>query len=206
MVLYSADISNIAKPVKSVKATKEPVEKVQEKPKRVRKRKAVVEEVVEEVKEEVKEEKLTVPKKKKNVTKKAKAPVQDDTPEHIPVEAPVVVEEQKPKKKKVKKEPVVEEKLSPEKEQVIPEEKLPPKKKRAFRDPSVPPLWFEKYIQAVKKEEALVKQEKVPAKVVKKEATDVAQKSWEDGLTRDRVSNEVDNHMNRMYSMIFSRR
>jgi hypothetical protein len=68
-----------------------------------------------------------------------------------------------------------------------------------------PPQWFNKYVEGVKKEEAVQKAEKVPAKQVKQEAQEVAQKSWNDGLTRDRVSNEVDSHMNRMYSMIFKR-
>jgi hypothetical protein len=43
-------------------------------------------------------------------------------------------------------------------------------------------------------------------KQVKQAAKDVAQESWNNGLTRDRVNNEVDNHMNRMYSQIFASR
>jgi len=202
MVLYSADISNLAKPVKSVKNTKEPSEK-----KRVRKRKEPLkpvkaeekaEEKVEEKVEEIEEPKLTVPKKK-YVAKKPKAPVPDVAPEPVPVETPVAVEEpqepQEPKKRKRAKKEVVQ--LTPPPS---------PKKKKVFRDPTVPPLWFKKYMEGVSKEKAALKEEKVPAKTVKKEAEEAAQKSWDDGLTRDRVTNEVDNHMNRMYSMIFSRR
>lgn len=44
-----------------------------------------------------------------------------------------------------------------------------------------------------------MKSEKVPAKKVKEEAKEAATKSWNHGLTRNRVQNEVDSHMSRMY-------
>lgn len=201
MVLYSADISNIAKPVKSVKNTKEPKiksepEAVQEplekalveKPKKSRKRKVAptVEVPVEQVE-------LSVPKKK-YVAKKPKISVPDVPAESLSAETVVGVEEpeQAESKKRKRTKKIVNDivKVTPPPS---------PKKKKVFRDPTVPPLWFEKYIQGVKKEEAMAKEKKVPAKLVKQEATDTAQKSWDDGLTRDRVTNEVDNHMNRMY-------
>jgi hypothetical protein len=50
-----------------------------------------------------------------------------------------------------------------------------------------------------------MKKEKTPIKKAKIEAKETAAKSWNDGFVRDRVTNEVDNHMNRMYSMIFGR-
>ena len=185
MVLYSADISNIAKPVKSVKNTKEPKEEpvlVVPLKKRIRKKvaKPEPEPEPEPVQEPVPEpETVPVPKtkKRKNV---AKTSVPDVPTE--PVSDQTIVDIPKPKSKKKKIELVTP--------------PPSPKKKKVFRDPTVPPLWFEKYIQGVKKEEAMAKQEKVPAKIVKKEAIDTAQKSWDDGLTRDRVSNEVDNHSN----------
>lgn len=201
MVLYSADISNIAKPVKSVKNTKEPKEEpslVLPLKKRIRKKVEKPEPVAEVVAEVVADVVESVPapktKKRKNV---AKTPVPDVPTE--PVSDQTIADIPKPKSKKKKIELVTP--------------PPSPKKKKVFRDPTVPPLWFEKYIQGVKKEEAMIKEKKVPAKIVKQEASDAAQKSWDDGLTRDRVSNEVDNHsnyifklVNRMYSMIFARR
>lgn len=81
-----------------------------------------------------------------------------------------------------------------------------PKKKRVkvVRDDSIPPPWFQKYVEGVKKEEAKVSS--TPKKQVAEEARQVAQHAWDDGLTRDRVQNEVDGHMSRMYSMIFHNR
>jgi hypothetical protein len=78
-----------------------------------------------------------------------------------------------------------------------------PKKKRKVVDPNEPPAWFSKYVEGVKKEEAKVSGTKVSAKQVSEEAKEVATAHWNDGLTRDRVNTEVDNHMNRMYHMMF---
>jgi len=79
-----------------------------------------------------------------------------------------------------------------------------PKQKR--KRPDGPPQWFTKYVEGVEKERAAHKEQKVPAKEIKQTAQETASKSWENGLTRDRVQNEIDSHMNRMYSMIFNKR
>lgn len=68
-----------------------------------------------------------------------------------------------------------------------------------------PPKWFKKYMTSVKLEENMVKSDRQPVKKVKLEAQDCAHKEWQNGLTRDRVKNEIDGHMNRMYSQIFGR-
>jgi len=89
-----------------------------------------------------------------------------------------------------------------------------PKKKRAraekppakTEDPADPPAWFKKYVASVKKEENATRHPKKKAKEVAHEAEEVAHKQWGDGLIRDRLRNEVDGHMNRMYSMIFNNR
>lgn len=72
-------------------------------------------------------------------------------------------------------------------------------------DREEPPAWFKKYVGSVKKEENALG-EKKPGKVVNEEIVQVAEKTWNDGVTRDRVKQEVDNHMNRMYSQIFGNR
>lgn len=68
-----------------------------------------------------------------------------------------------------------------------------------------PPKWFKKYMTSVKMEENLIKTDRQPVKKVKLAAEESAHKEWQNGLTRDRVKNEIDGHMNRMYSQIFGR-
>ena len=69
-----------------------------------------------------------------------------------------------------------------------------------------PPAWFKKYVAGVKNEErALQEAPKRPKKEIAKEADQMARQQWGNGLVRDRVNNEVDKHMNRMYQMIFNR-
>jgi hypothetical protein len=69
-----------------------------------------------------------------------------------------------------------------------------------------PPAWFKKYIEGVKTEEQKVKKDKRPVKVKKAEAQVEAKQLWDDGFTRNRVQQEVDSHMSRMYSQIFGQR
>ena len=69
-----------------------------------------------------------------------------------------------------------------------------------------PPAWFQKYVAGVKSEEAKQSSVKVPKKEVLQEAKQTAQEQWNNGLTRDRIQNEVDSHMSRMYGMIFNNR
>lgn len=87
------------------------------------------------------------------------------------------------------------------------EEPKPKKVKRTLkRDESVPPVWFEKFVESAKMEESKIAADKKPAKVVKEEAKAVAQAQWSDGYTRDRVNQQVDNHMSKLYGMIFARK
>ena len=69
-----------------------------------------------------------------------------------------------------------------------------------------PPAWFKKYVEGVKQEQSKLGNEKKPQRVIKEEATTEAKAHWENGPTRNRVTHEVDNHMQRMYSMIFGNR
>jgi hypothetical protein len=83
-----------------------------------------------------------------------------------------------------------------------------PKKQRVKKEKNVtePPAWFQKYVEGVNKEQNILNKEKKPAKQIKFESQEVASKSWNDGLTRDRVQQEVDGHMGRMYGMMFGAR
>lgn len=69
-----------------------------------------------------------------------------------------------------------------------------------------PPAWFKKYVAGVKNEQREMREApKKPKKEVAKEADEMARQQWGNGLVRDRVNNEVDKHMGRMYQMIFNR-
>jgi len=210
MTLYSADLTQLAKPVKKLilthKKQREPEPETLQteaplKKKYQRKKKVDVEPTPEPTPEpEVKQT-------RKRKTKALEAPKVD-------VEAPTEVPAKKQKLEKVapKEAPKTEKKLKvkPLPTPEISEEEIEmPKKKRiraAQKESTEPPKWFQKYVEGVKKEEAIQKDEKVPAKQIKLEAQEAAQKSWDNGLTRDRVTNEIDSHMNRMYGMIFSKR
>lgn len=68
-----------------------------------------------------------------------------------------------------------------------------------------PPAWFKKYVAGVKNEESQHRSPKKAKRVIAKEANQVATEQWGNGYVRDRVRNEVDQHMSRMYQMIFNR-
>jgi hypothetical protein len=76
-------------------------------------------------------------------------------------------------------------------------------KVKKVKDDSEPPSWFKKYIEGQHIEKNELSKEKKPAAIVKKESKEVAQNAWKDDFTRDRVNQERDNHMARMYSSIF---
>jgi phage-related minor tail protein len=89
---------------------------------------------------------------------------------------------------------------------VLEEKPVSKKVKTVVQDHSQPPAWFKQYVAGVKKEESKVSNDKKPQKQIQLEANVVAENQWKDGFTRDRVQNEVDNHMSRMYQMMFSGR
>lgn len=204
MPLYAADLTKIAKPVVKNVQNDQPEKKRRLSEKQI----ANLEKGREKLKKQKQDETpKTTPALPTPEPSPEPEPVKQKKPKRKAVHTPSpepeseIEEPVKPKRVRKKPTPVIEPVIEP-----VPVEEPKIKKVRKARDPSIPPVWFEKYIEGVKKEEALAKAEKVPAKVVKQEAQQVAQKSWDNGLTRDRVSNEVDNHMTRMYSMIFNRR
>lgn len=69
-----------------------------------------------------------------------------------------------------------------------------------------PPSWFKNYVNSVKMEEATQEPVPRPKKEIKKEAHAQAESKWQDGFVRDNVQNETDRHMAKMYSMIFGTR
>jgi hypothetical protein len=152
--------------------------------------------------------------KRKNTQKKIEEP---------PAVVEPVVEEEKveepPKKKQRKQNTPPTPPPSPEKKE---EEPVKPKKTRQKSKPlppapaviidgkaaDEPPSWFKNYLltEAKRRNEEKEKKERVPVSEVKKVANETAQKKWNDGLTRDRVTNEVNTHMNRLYQQIHGRK
>lgn len=194
MPLYEADLDKLAVEVKSV--SKKRVTKKDGEPKK----RAHAKEKESDPKKRVRVSKKKTSEKSddvKTLVDEPAAPTVEPTPE-IKIE-PTPEPEIKPVAE-IKPEPVAETKLE---EKPVKEKK--PRAPRQKKDPAIAPLWFAKYVEGVKKEQAAMKSEKVPAKKVKEEAKEAAAKSWNHGLTRNRVQNEVDSHMSRMYSMIFSK-
>lgn len=218
MVLYAADLSKLDAPTKKLSKKKqvEPVEEtsqetpVAEKPKRV-------------LSEKQKEALL----KGQETRRLKKEALQKEKEEHEALEKKLLEAQKKPRKRKVLaiEAPVEEIEVATEEvktEEVIPKKKrtpkpkpepipepqepIEPKPKRAKKE-NEPPVWFKKYVEDVQKEKASIGGEvsKKQENIIKTEALRVAKKSWQSGFTRDRVQGEVDNHMNRMYGMIFGR-
>lgn len=211
MTLYAANLMDLAKPVEKKK--KEPKEKVKSEPvekpveeknekraaallkaQETRKRKREEKELAKKAEQEAitakeqeikaKEEEIArkkeEAKEKRRLKREEKQKAQEATPP-ASEESVSVAESSEPKPKKVRK------------------QKVP-------RDETQPPAWFQKYVEGVKHEEAKQAQVKVSKKQVEQEARTAAAEQWSDGLTRDRVQNEVDGHMSRMYGMIFHNR
>jgi hypothetical protein len=178
MPLYEADLDKLAVEVKSVS-------------KSFKKKRAAKDEPAESV-----EPKQKAPRKKKVKVVKVEEPV-EEVKEPV---AEIKIEEPVPE---IKVEPVAEIKVDPEvKEPVAEPKQKKPRAPRKKRDPAEAPVWFAKYVEGVKREQSVIKNEKVPAKKVKEEAQEAAAKSWNHGLTRNRVQNEVDGHMSRMYCIL----
>lgn len=212
MVLYAADLDDLAPPKKVGRKQKKekPVEEQsveQPQEEKVEKKKRVLTEKQKEAlqkgqetrrlkREQAEREKAEAEELQKKLLeaapKKRKAKKDVSIAEPEPVPEPVaepVAEPVKEKKKRVKK-PVLEIENTPESNVL----EVPPKKKR--KSSQEPPEWFKKYVETVQKEKAAGEGavSKKQEKIIKDEAIKVAKKSWESGYTRDRVQNEVDNH------------
>lgn len=126
-------------------------------------------------------------KEKRRASRQAKKQL-ETPPESVSTEPPVI-EKAKPKRKRKAPEPTMDEQVDEAVAQLGDE----------------PPAWFRKYVAGVKNEERMHQEPKKPKKEVAREANQVAEQQWGNGLVRDRVRNEVDKHMSRMYQMIFNR-
>jgi hypothetical protein len=205
MTLYSADVLDIAKPIPKKGKGKKNVEKEN----------SSVE--VEETKPEIKAAPVKKPPTEKQLAALAKA---QESRKRKREEAEKAKQDliDAEKKKEEKKQEVKEKRKSKKMPKLAtPPPSLDEEIDRAVedlhvkpappkRDDNEPPSWFKQYIAGVKKEEAKISREKKPKKQIQQEAVEVAHKNWNDSFTRDRVRNEVDGHMSRMYQMMFAGR
>lgn len=127
------------------------------------------------------------PAKKRKVSPKKKEQEPSPPPSDVSMEEEIVV----PKPKKVHK----------KKAKALP---VPPTVIIDGKSVDDPPSWFKNYLldEAKRRNENREKKQRQPLTQVKKDATEVANQKWNDGLTRDRVNNEVTTHMNKLYQQI----
>lgn len=213
MTLYAANVMDVAKPIeKKQKRAKKAVEPVPAEP--------VVEEEVREPLKELTPKQVAAAERRKRKRDELEAAKQAEEEAIRAKQAEIEAKEEELARKKEEakerrrlareaKKAVAQEATpaSTESEassENLVEQKAAPKKRK--RDDSEPPAWFQKYVAGVKQEEAKQAATKVPKRQVEEQARTVAQEQWKDGLTRDRVQNEVDGHMSRMYGMIFGHR
>jgi hypothetical protein len=210
MVLYAADLIDFEKPKPITEKTDKLPEEPKVKKEMTEKQKAALlkaQETRKLKKEAAAKEKLEQEELARKLQEAAlKKPRKKAKVEEPEVKVEEVKVEEKPKKQKKVKVAAPAPEPAPE---PTPEPTPEPKKRKRESKPKSndPPEWFKKYVEGVQKEKAAAGGDvsKKQETIIKNEALKVAQKSWDSGFTRDRVQNEVDSHMNRMYSMIFSR-
>ena len=219
MPLYEASFLGEPQPIKPVKKSRSkkaapdvpvPVETpaaIEPKPKAVRKRKAP------EPKEEIAApiQPLADPapyglNKRGKPYKRPQKPLQEATPSATSEESESTEPAPKKSKGKAKEEPTEEE--APKK---ISKKAAAAANKKIIVDGNTaeePPTWFKAYLhdEAKRRNADKPKNERSKAPAVKHEAEVKAHEKWSDGLVRDRVNNEVNSHMGRLYSQIYGRR
>lgn len=206
MALYAADIESLAKPVKKTQGKKRKAEEGEtpevtpEPPAKkppTEKQLAARAKFAENRKRKLEE---TAAEKLRLETEVA------DKQKEIEAKEAAIAEKKKVRAEKRKASKEIDTAVDKAVEEVA-EEPKPKKVKRTLkRDESVPPVWFEKFVESAKLEESKIAADKKPAKQVKEEAKAVAQAQWSDGYTKDRVNQQVDNHMSKLYGMIFARK
>lgn len=215
MTLYAANLMDIATPVekkgkktKAEKKTEEAVAPAVEKKPLSEKRLAALAKA-QETRKRKREEAATAKAAEEDAIKSKEAEIKAKE-EEIARKKEAMKEKRRLKREEKKQEqtpPASEASSSsePAEEGEAPKPKKVRKQKQP-RDENIPPAWFQKYVEGVKQEEAKQGQTKVSKKQVEQEARETATQQWKDGFTRDRVQNEVDSHMSRMYGMIFHNR
>ena len=216
MTLYSADVLDMAKPVskkgkgkqKEIEAAPlepiEPTKPVKEKRPATEKQLAALAKAQETRKRKREEAEA----QKQAAAKEEQDKIEKETLAKKALEEKKLAQKEKRKLKKLEKAgPITDAPTPPPtaaSEQSM--EEVIDREVKKFKKEDTPPAWFKQYVAGVKKEEAKISRDKKPNKQIRKEAQEVAHTQWADGFTRDRVQNEVDGHMSRMYQMMFSGR
>lgn len=202
MALYATNVSD-AKKVTKEKTPKEPAPKKErsekqiaafEKAKETRKRKRDEAELLSKLAAEEEIAKLAREDAEKEAQVKALA--ERDAAEAAAKQAKKEAAKQKRLQKQLATPPESTESTSPAKEVTVSEPSVSKEE---------PPSWFKKYISGVKLEENHHATPPIAKKVVKQNAEVEAANQWQQGVVRDRVNNEVNQHMHRLYSQIFGR-
>lgn len=208
MTLYSADVLDLAKPVPKKGKGKKNIEKIEEVTETVPVPEPEVVEVTPSKKQPT-EKQLAALAKAQESRKRKREEIEKVKQDFIAAEKQK--EEKKAETKEKRKTKKIQKLLTPppsldeEIDQAVKEFTTAPKVSKIKNDDE-PPSWFKQYVSGVKREEAKISHEKKPKKQIQQEAVEVAQKNWSDSFTRDRVRNEVDGHMSRMYQMMFNGR
>lgn len=187
MPLYAANLSELAVPVKKSKDPKPLSKAAETKKRKLEEKEAEDTQAAKAAEEAAKLAKKELAKQKREAKKNQKAveAVQEAPEESVGESETVAAEVPEPPAKKSKPSP------KPTQTDVMDD---------------VPPKWFNAYVEGVKKEEAKLSKVKKPRRVIIAESKAAAGAAWNEGLTRDRVTTEVNDHMNRMYSQIFGSR
>lgn len=213
--LYSANLSDIAKPVKSRKQKNvdvptlpaAPIEA--EIPVETQKEQVVPEEPK---KKERSEKQLAAFERAKESRRLKKEALDHAKSEEVRLQKEAQDVEEAALKAKDEKKLAMKEKrrlAREEKPKVMELQGEPlPKKQRTVKTqtPDDPPSWFKSYIMGVNTEKSKITEEKKPQRQLRYESNAQAETQWKEPLTRNRVTSEVDSHMNKMYSMIFNNR
>lgn len=206
MTLYSADVLDIAKPVPKKGKGKKNVEKTVE----IQTSEPEVIETVPPKKQPTEKQLAALAKaqeSRKRKREEAEKAKQDLIDAEKQKEDKKMETKEKRKAKKIQKLSTPPPSLDEEIDRAVEELTVKSSSTSTLkRDDNEPPSWFKQYVSGVKKEEAKISREKKPKKQIQQEAVEVAQKNWSDSFTRDRVRNEVDGHMSRMYQMMFAGR
>lgn len=208
MTLYSADVLDLAKPVPKKGKGKKNIEKIAEVNETVPVPEPEVVEVAPSKKQPTEKQLAALAKaqeSRKRKREEAEKVKQDFIAAEKQKEEKKAETKEKRKAKKIQKLLTPPPSLDEEIDRVVEEFTDEPKVSKIKND-NEPPSWFKQYVSGVKREEAKISHEKKPKKQIQQEAVEVAQKNWSDSFTRDRVRNEVDGHMSRMYQMMFNGR
>lgn len=163
-------------------------EKIASPTKKTRKRKSPVKKV--EIEKEEKEEEPTT-------TKTIEPPVLKKQKKSKPQPSQQILDEAKTEVEEMIKKVVKKKVKAPVSKKIIDGEEA-----------QVPPAWFKEHLinEEHRRNQEREKKERASIKEVKRVGEEKATVKWNDGETRDKVNNQITNHMNKLYSQIHGRR